>query len=217
MCPEGEVVKIEAGGAVLWQRRKYKRELAFLESTGTQWIDTGLPLTQSNAVEMRISHFLQSKSQIMFGSRSSATQNNFSVLFGNVGSVMSLVLDFCDYKDNRLAYVIDGDENVEISVSNKKLKINDMERAVSKYSDFVTPGNAYLFNGYGSYPSGYAKASARLYECRIYDEKEMVRNFIPVLDWNDVPCLYDKANDQLHYNQGSGKFLYGELGANENG
>lgn len=209
VTPKGEIAMIERGAEILFRKQRYKRELEYLESTGTQWLDTGLRLNQNSKLEMLISHFDTNGNRRTFGSRSSATQNNFSVVSGPVGGTMSIVTDFCNYKDNRLAYVINGDEFLEISISKEKLKINDSEKAVSTYSAFTTPGNAYLFECSGAYPAGYVGAVMRLYYCRIYDNNELIRDFVPVLDWNDVPCLYDRVTDELFYNQGTGEFLYG--------
>jgi hypothetical protein len=37
----------------------------------------------------------------------------------------------------------------------------------------------------------------------------LVADFIPVLDLNDTPCMYDKVSGELFYNKGTGEFLYG--------
>ncbi len=148
---------------------------------------------------------------MVFGSRSSATKNNFSVVSGPVGGIMSIVTDFDNYTNNRLAYTISGDEFFKISISKEKLKINDLERTVSTYNEFTTPGTAYLFSGNGSYPTGYTPAIMRLYYCKIYDNSTLVRDFIPVIDMNDVACVYDNVSGKLFYNQGTGEFAYGEL------
>ena len=37
----------------------------------------------------------------------------------------------------------------------------------------------------------------------------LVRDYIPVLDANDRPCLFDKVSKTCFYNQGKGEFLYG--------
>ena len=213
VIPEGEVSVIARGTEILWRKRKYKRELLYLESTGEQKIDTGLRLNQDSKLELLISHFDTNANRRTCGSRSSATQNNFSVVSGPVGGVMSIVTDFQDYRNNRLAYVINGDELLDISISKEKLKINDTEKAVTTYSEFTTPLNAYLFDCSGSYPAGYEAAKMRFYECKIHSYNILARDFIPVLDWDDVPCVYDKVTDELFYNQGTGEFLYGEVAA----
>jgi hypothetical protein len=210
--PEGEVIKIACGTEILWCKQKYKKELLYLESTGTQYIDTALRLNQDSKVEMSVSHLDKSVTgSKIFGSRQSATANNFSVITGSVSGIMSVVVDFCKYSDNRLPSELISGETYEITISKEKLKINTSEKAVSTYTDFVTPNNAYLFNCSGTYPAAYNPSAMRLYYCRIYENEVLIRDFIPVLDWNDVPCLYDEVSDELFYNAGTDKFLYGEL------
>ena len=48
-----------------------------------------------------------------------------------------------------------------------------------------------------------------IYLTKIYDNNTLVRNYIPVLDKNKRPCLFDKVSKTCFYNQGSGEFLYG--------
>ena len=52
-------------------------------------------------------------------------------------------------------------------------------------------------------------AYMKLYYCKIYDNGTLVRDFIPVLDWNMTPCMYDRVTEQLFYNQGTGDFVAG--------
>lgn len=50
----------------------------------------------------------------------------------------------------------------------------------------------------------------RIYYCKIYVDDVLVRDYIPVLDANSVPCMYDKVSKQYFYNGYSGNtFLYG--------
>lgn len=51
----------------------------------------------------------------------------------------------------------------------------------------------------------------RIYSLQIKKAGVLVRDFIPVLDKNSVPCMYDKVSYRLFYNQGSGQFSYGEI------
>ena len=52
----------------------------------------------------------------------------------------------------------------------------------------------------------------RISSCKLWHPTtgELVRDFIPVLDSNNVPCMYDKVTQQFFYNQGTGDFLYEE-------
>lgn len=53
-------------------------------------------------------------------------------------------------------------------------------------------------------------SSIKLYYIKFYNyNDELIRDFIPVLDENNIPCLYDKISKSYFYNQGTGQFLYG--------
>jgi hypothetical protein len=49
----------------------------------------------------------------------------------------------------------------------------------------------------------------RNYGMKLYRNDVLVRDFIPVLDLNDEPCMYDRVTGRCFYNQGTGAFLYG--------
>ena len=49
----------------------------------------------------------------------------------------------------------------------------------------------------------------QVYGAKITLNNELVRDYIPVLDKNGVPCLYEKVERKFYYNQGTGDFLYG--------
>lgn len=48
----------------------------------------------------------------------------------------------------------------------------------------------------------------KVYGCKVWQDSVLVRDFIPVLDWNNVPCMYDKVSGELFYNKGTGTFNY---------
>ena len=48
-------------------------------------------------------------------------------------------------------------------------------------------------------------SSIKLYSCKIYQNNVLIRDFIPVV-YGTEKCLYDKANNQYYFNQGSGTF-----------
>lgn len=181
------------------------QEVDYIQSSGTQYIDTGMKLTENSGVELKISD-LTFGSRRIFGSRTSATSNNFSV----ISTASSIVCDFYNYSVNRLTVNTPITDPITISMNNQKLTLNTNEQVVSSYNSFTTPGNAYIFNGAGSFPAGYTNASMRLYYCRIYDNGTLARNFIPCYRKSDnVVGLYDIANNQFYTNAGTGTFTYG--------
>ena len=66
--------------------------------------------------------------------------------------------------------------------------------------------NIRLFSGINKYYS-----FVRMYNFKIYDNDTLVRDFIPVLDDNGIPCMYDKVEDKFYYNMGTGQFIAGPV------
>ena len=187
------------------------QEVDYIESSGTQYIDTGMKANQNTSVEITIEGLTNSSAKIL-GSRSSATSNNFSILTGLVGGTLSLVTDFQNYQNNRLSVNITNglNDKYTIKINNSKMSINETEQAISSYTNFTTPGNIYIFNASGTYPAGYINASTKLYYCKVWNNGTLVRNFIPCYRKSDnVIGLYDTVNDTFYTNAGTGDFTYG--------
>lgn len=52
------------------------------------------------------------------------------------------------------------------------------------------------------------KLGGKIYYFTIYENSSIVANFIPALDQNDRPCMFDTISRKTFYNQGTGEFLY---------
>lgn len=186
-------------------------QLGYVAGTGTQYIDTGITLTQDSKVEMLISHFDSSKNSKVFGSRSSANANNFSIVSGPVSGKMSIVCDFYNYNYNRVVHALEDNQTFEFSINKEKLKINDIEHTVTNYSDFTAPNTAYLFSASGSYPQGYVNATMWLHYCKIYNNEVLIRDFKPCINPDGEIGLYDLVTEMFYGNVGSGVFE-GDIG-----
>ena len=51
----------------------------------------------------------------------------------------------------------------------------------------------------------------KYYNVKFYSKNVLVRDFIPVLDGDGVPCMYDKVEGKFYYNQGTGQFIAGPV------
>ena len=51
-------------------------------------------------------------------------------------------------------------------------------------------------------------AKSKISYFKLYHSDQLALDLIPVLDQNNIPCMYDKISDQFFYNQGSGTFGY---------
>ena len=186
-------------------------EVDYIQSSGTQYIDTGMKANQNTSVEIVIEGLTNASNKIL-GSRSSATSNNFSILTGLVSGNLSLVTDFQNYQNNRLSVNINDnlDDKFTIKLSNTSMSINSTQQSISTYTNFTTPNNIYIFNASGTYPNGYVNASTKLYYCKIWSSGTLVRDFIPCYRKSDNSAgLYDLVNGVFYENSGTGEFEYG--------
>lgn len=168
--------------------------LNYIESTGTQYIDTDIIPNNNTVVKISI----KKSGDIIDYERLCGVVNDFELLRNNT-------LNFMFRADNRNIYD-------DIDISNEKFKVLQFGKGnifinnniVYSYSNrFSTDKNLYLFHSNGSDRYG----SFKLQYCKIYENDELIRNFLPVLNDN-IPCLYDTVTDKYFYNQGTGEFLY---------
>ena len=72
------------------------------------------------------------------------------------------------------------------------------------YSD---ASNIYLFKGGQNYLS--SGPQQKINTVSIYINGVLTRDYIPIKDYNNVPCMYDKVSKQCFYNSGTGNFTAG--------
>lgn len=185
------------------------QQVDFIQSSGNQYIDTGVVLTECSEVEISFmsSVFVQ---QCIFGSRSSASQSNYSILFNLFATSKSIICDFDNYQNNRLLYTADLCVRNICKLSKSRLLVNDTTQKVSAYNAFSTPTSAYIFDMGGNIPSGYKKLYGNIYYCKILSNGMAQRNFIPCYRKSDDEVgMYDTVTKQFFGNKGSGSFTYG--------
>ena len=55
----------------------------------------------------------------------------------------------------------------------------------------------------------YGDKGIKFYYLKIYEGENLVKDFIPVLDTNNKPCMYEKIGKTFHYNTGEDEPTYG--------
>ena len=78
--------------------------------------------------------------------------------------------------------------------------------------EYTIPWNIFcqtFLTGNNNQNIGYDRFFAgKLYYLEIFLGDTLVRSYVPVLDSNGVPCLYDMVNETFNYNSGTGAFEY---------
>ena len=72
----------------------------------------------------------------------------------------------------------------------------------------LIPGPVYLF-GCNLNGSITERPAMRLFGAKFWNDRILVRNFVPVLDDQGVACLYDRVSKQPFYTMGTAPFTYG--------
>ena len=190
--------------------KKIYTELNYLESTGTQYIDTGIPANMFVDPKFEVKMKITSSKLNDYALNGSYVYGQ-AVQFGLVvtSSTKARVTMNCGFaspvgytdvnkNDFHTLYLSNGLQKVDNIVIGESSIINVEE---NNY-------NFYLFgrNGDKTYRDNYAM---KIVYFKLWDNNDLVRDLIPVLDKNNVACMYDKANKKFYYNQGTGEFLYG--------
>ena len=205
--------KIEVGNLLLLPK-EYQQE-DYIESTGTQYIDTGVVISKSklqNGIKttLEASFISQSSDQAMF-------KDNISYYFIGVES-NGYFYSGLDVNYSATDLLNDGKKHIfELDSLDKTFKIDETIKTtynVAAYNE-NSSGNIYLFN----VSSGNFLCKAKIYNCKIYDNGILIRNFIPcysktiVTDVDGIERprntigLYDTVNGKFYVNKGTGTFF----------
>ena len=189
------------------------KELYYIKSTGTQYIDTGVIGTGDTRVEMVFANYDNSPASFIFGCRESTAIDTFCVYLSNYNNNALIRSDYDTYSGgtinlNNIVGMFYLDKNKNITTV-KELIDNSTKTDIRDYSDFVGSLNIYIFcknhNGEAQTFSNYM-----LFYFKIYDDGTLVRDFIPVKRKSDNEVgLYDKVTKQFFTNRGTGSFVAG--------
>lgn len=83
-------------------------------------------------------------------------------------------------------------------------------RFISSYSNTTMNANGSIILFGGRLDGTIAKGIARIFRVILYENKAVLRDYIPCLDSNNIPCMYEAVSGELAYNEGTGDFTYGQ-------
>lgn len=176
-------------------------QLAYIKSSGAQYIDTGVTAAKDLKVEA-IMDVDESSSWIMIlGDYTSskyfswwAKGNLAYAYFGSKSGTLT-------FSAGKHTYIADGPNN-KWGIDGTSITI---EPASSDFSG--AGGTLYLFSVHNG--GSYTSASAKLYSCKIYKNGTLIRDFVPCRNASGTLGLYDLTNNRFYGNAGSGDFEAG--------
>ena len=173
-------------------------ELAYIESTGTQYIDTGI-IPSNHKVEIKFEMLSSENNKTIFGS--STPQHFHLTWYSNMWYFTA------GAGENKYSATWNGKHTVIFNDENKQIICDGAVVGTTNGTNSSTD-NLYIFRRGLQGDTG--NCTARIYYFKVYDRttNELVRDFVPAkMKETGEVGLYDKVSKTLYSNKGQGVFL----------
>lgn len=179
-------------------------QLEYIQSSGTQYINTGFKSPSSGLkIALDFEYIADHSTTTLFGSEKNGV---YSICpYGNpefyVGSTIRL-LSYSAELNTRYNLVVEAKNNKLTTTWNKISYTGSYSGSLESTQDIYLFANN-INNSVGQI------VSIKLYECSMYANDVMTRNFIPCKNPSGVIGLYDSVNSVFYANAGTGRFTAG--------
>lgn len=199
-------------------------EVEYIESTGTQYINTNIIPTNTTGVEAKITICNDNnRDNVFMGCRDTANGDNRYWIDVDWTSTDTLIFGFNNNTPANERYLLKGSDVgksfiISMNYMNDRTgKINGItyDTSISSKTLAFISKPIYIFAGNRSGNAAY-QYSGKLYNFKITDGTNVIRNFVPCYRNSDnVAGLYDLVNNVFYTNQGSENFIVGPIKENE--
>ena len=180
------------------------QQVEYIESTGTQFIDTGIVAGVGARWEIKYT-YINSASQSQNGASSTSNLNSSRFVFANINNslYMAIGISFSwskplDY--NPHIYILDKPNNKTWIDSESRIVLNGFTSSLK---------TLYIFHRNTDTPENF-KHNGKCYYSKIYDNNVLIQHLIPCYRKSDaVIGMYDIVNNTFIINIGTGTFLKG--------
>ena len=182
----------------------------YIQSTGTQWIDTGIIVKSNTLADFEYQYTSIDGQNFVFGQIAGSPgrilgyrSSNpwwFSIIYSE-NIALDTLKHHVEYKSDGRAY-LDG---IAILTRGEYAGQYDITMLLfAERNDTHQGSYSYNINGF-IINAGRVK----IYNFKIKEGDVLVRDYIPIKDYNGVACMYDLVTKQIFYNSGSGDFIAG--------
>jgi len=195
--------------------REYQK-VEYIESTGTQYIDTGVigNQTTNSEAEFEFTNYNENGNNILSSSGNPATETRTFLL-----STRNLANNYCfrlgygtELINSTIVCNLNQKYHLKTIINNnsQSLLLDDVEIcSYTSTKSFVSSSLVIFATNSNGNVNTYS--NAKLYWLKIWNNNTLVRNFIPSVRLSDGEAgLYDLVNDVFYTNAGTGTFLKGE-------
>lgn len=210
MIGSQEAEAIYVGSTPIWQsiQLPYDTEIEYIESSGTQYIDTEIVPEGSFSIETCIAITNSSQNSTILGSVETGNIRYYSLGYNGTPYV-------CKFNGSwNNSYIANGSKlnlntfyNISTLIDNNKVSItcNDTTNTVNYVSGTNTK-SLYLFCRHATNPQYFAYCKMKY--IKMYQDNELICHLIPVRK-GDVGYMFDKISKRLYENNGTGEFILG--------
>ena len=189
----------------------YLCELEYLESTGTQWIDTGIYGGDGTLGEVKVKRTSNVANECVLGAWNPSANrlwfaysntNKWYLGYGSSAGTSNISSQGDDFfvikseiSNGKFGYTIDG-QSYFLSTT---------------YNTGFSCSNSILAFAMGTNTGANYLAKAQVAYIKIWNNGRLVRDYIPVLTYDYEACLYDRVTRQFFRNAGTGDFVAGPI------
>lgn len=186
----------------------YKNEVEYLQSSNGEYINLGIAGRDITRVDFKFAP--------------NAVVSNTYEVFGELNKTYGY--SFTKRSNTHMVSVNGSGADCKLTPQFYINEVKDYTVSIQG-TDVVINGNSYVAGmtakqwglemvlfGYRSSATGViGYSNIKLYYFTIWQNGVKAREMIPVIDWQDVPCMYDRVTGVLFYNAGTGEFVPGPV------
>ena len=170
----------------------------YLQSSGAQWIEMGIAPNQNTkaVLKIKINDFNSVRGSSLIGSRTDVNSDDQFFTY----------LD--DYGGTRFLFRMDGQPETIPWKGLTTNKIYIVTLSGTEMKAELADGTAVTMALFKAKPfnNGF---QGRIYSCKHYNNGKLIQDFVPCLDTEGVPCMFDLVSRKSFYNKGNGSFTWG--------
>lgn len=180
------------------------RQLEYIQTTGTQYIDTGLTVKNNTYFVLECAPTTINQDNKIFGAY------NGSYAGVAVGTLNSKWRLGSHWGNNTVACNLDKTRITGASTTWMIASTTSTE--IVTVNEGITAININMYVGCANYENSPMSASCKIWSLSINEDSTRVREYIPVQRKSDNEIgLYDLANDVFYTNDGTGTFIAGPV------
>ena len=185
------------------------KRIEYLENNGSeeQYIDTGVPGDNNNyriVIDFTILNIPQNiQWHALVKNRIDDSHNMWRILLS---------------KSGQMYFGTNTNGQASSSIIGPTIQVNQRYSVDFNYDRAIVNGTTYnagqhlIGNNNNNTIKIFSRSldmTSRVYSFMIYENGNLIRNMIPILDKNNVPCMWDKITGQFFYNVGTENFVAG--------